>query len=490
MLHLKYLVMDRKEEELKVIVSAAERANGSDVKTELVGTLYRETKWGPDKDHPIKFEDIEDPEERRFFEGKEHLEEVYPGVTKGMLVNFSVNGALFDPVSQMPADMKNNYEAMAAAMSKKGFSYDKMAQTLSEYGIDDSQATVLTERAYLNSEAFRMRACRSLGYESVEQMPADVRNTYDHIVERAQDSNEYLKVIQDDWGMSSFYTNSEQLVTKSKDAIENGEVDEDEAKVLNDGINEVRELYVDGKMDPKDGISYVNVNEPKDVGVNVAAHEMSHYVYNKNQVNPGVHENNNEYKGESVQFGKKGSPLDDIDKDNVKYNLAYLINYFGGNTDVARMIYKPTNIDERMIAKGMREHDNVGYERAADIHGVRMLMFKEGIYNPFDGSDVTPEQVGKFMEEYPNSRIFRYWDKKDSMFFLNNIASNDSLQKVAGENLLAALNEGKGDGQKMPDGHISASQVNVPALTAVNYYQDKYENYVGNERQEHKGLSV
>ena len=122
--------MDRKEEELKVIVSAAERANGSDVKTELVGTLYRETKWGPDKDHPIKFEDIEDPEERRFFEGKEHLEEVYPGVTKGMLVNFSVNGALFDPVSQTPADMQNNYEAMAAAMSKKGFSYDKMADLL------------------------------------------------------------------------------------------------------------------------------------------------------------------------------------------------------------------------------------------------------------------------------------------------------------------------------------------------------------------------
>ena len=119
-------------------------------------------------------------------------------------------------------------------------------------------------------------------------------------------------------------------------------------------------------------------------------------------------------------------------------------------------------------------------------------MFKEGIYNPFDGSDVTPEQVGKFMEEYPNSRIFRYWDKKDSRFFLNNIASNDSLdslRKNAGENLLAALKE-KNDGQKMSDGHISASRIDDPALTAVNYYQDKYENYVGNERQESKGLSV
>lgn len=481
--------MGRKEEELKVIVSAAEKANGPDVKTEPVETLYPETKWGPDKDHPIKFEDIEDPEERRFFEGKEHLEDVYPGVTKGMLVNFSVNGALFDPVSQTPADMKNNYEAMAAAMSKKGFSYDKMAQTLSEYGIDDNQATILTERAYLNSEAFRMRACRSLGYESVEQMPVDVRNTYDHIIERAQDSNEYLKIIQDDWGMSSFYGNSEQLVTKAKDVIESGEIDEDEAVVLNDDINDVRGLYVDGKMDPKDGISYVNDNEAKDVGVNVTAHEISHYVYNKDQVNPGVHENGNEYKGESVQFGKKGSPLDKIDKNRVKYDLAYLINYFGGNTEVARMVYKPTNIDERMIAKSSRDHDNVGFERAADIHGVRMLMFKEGIYNPFDGSDVTPEQVGKFMEEYPNSRIFRYWDKKDNIFFLNNIASNDSLQKVAGENLMAALKE-KDDGQKTPDGHISASQINDPALTAANFYQDKYENYVGNERQESKGLSV
>lgn len=481
--------MGRKEEELKVIVSAAEKANGPDVKTEPVGTLYPETKWGPDKDHPIKFEDIEDPEERRFFEGKEHLDDVYPGVTKGMLVNFSVNGALFDPVSQTPADMKNNYEAMAAAMSKKDFSYDKMAQTLSEYDIDDNLATILTERAYLNSEAFRMRACRSLGYESVEQMPVDVRNTYDYIIERAQDSNEYLKVIQDDWGMSSFYGNSEQLVTKAKDVIESGEIDEDEAVVLNDDINDIRGLYVGGKMDPKDGISYVNDNEAKDVGVNVTAHEMSHYVYNKDQVNPGVHENGNEYKGESVQFGKKGSPLDKIDKNRVKYDLAYLINYFGGNTEVARMVYKPTNIDERMIAKSSRDHDNVGFERAADIHGVRMLMFKECIYNPFDGSDVTPEQVGKFMEEYPNSRIFRYWDKKDNIFFLNNIASNDSLQKVAGENLLAALKE-KDDGQKMPDGHISASQINDPALTAANYYQDKYENYVGNERQEHKGLSV
>ena len=39
------------------------------------------------------------------------------------------------------------------------------------------------------------------------------------------------------------------------------------------------------------------------------------------------------------------------------------------------------------------------------------------------------------------------------------------------------------------EGHISASQVNVPALAAANY-QNEYENYVGNERQEHKGLSV
>ena len=69
MLHLKYLVMGRKEEERKVIVSAAERANGSDVKTEPVGTLCPETKWGPDKDHPIVFDDIEDPEGRKFFEG-------------------------------------------------------------------------------------------------------------------------------------------------------------------------------------------------------------------------------------------------------------------------------------------------------------------------------------------------------------------------------------------------------------------------------------
>ena len=487
--YLNSLVMDKDDNVLNDLFSTAEKIKGSGKVPEPVGTLYPETKWGPDKDHPVNFDDIEYSYEREFFEGNEHLKEVYPKVTKGMLVNFSVNGALFDPVTQTPSDMTMNYKALASVMSKKDFSYEKMAEKLSEFDIDDRDLTVLTERAYLNSEAFQMRACRSLGYESVEQMPIDIRNTYDRIIERAQNSNEYLKIIQDEWGTGSFYANSEELVTKAEESIASGELDDDDNDVIEKGIKDVREMYVDGKMDSKDGIAYINVNEIKNIGVNVAAHEMAHYVYNKEQVNPGVHEVDNEYKGEGAQFGRKNSPLNEIDKDKVKYDLAYLLNAFGGNANVANMVYKPKTEEEKELAKGERDHDNVGFERAADIHGVRMLMFKEGIFNPFDGSDVTKEQVEKFRELYPESRIFRYWDNNKARGFLNDIAENNSLQKIAGENLLAALKENVSDGQKMSGGHLSEPHVDVHAMAAANY-QNEYDNHVGNERQESKGLSV
>lgn len=491
--YLNYLVMDKDDNVLNDLFSTAEKVKGSGKIPEPVGTLYPETKWGPDKDHPIDFDDIEYSYEREFFEGNEHLKEVYPKVTKGMLVNFSVNGALFDPVTQTPSDMTMNYKALASVMSKKDFSYEKMAEKLSEFDIDDRDLTVLTERAYLNSEALQMRACRSLGYESVEQMPRDIRNTYDGIIERAQNSNEYLKIIQDAWGTGSFYANSEQLVTVYEESIASGEVDDDVADVIEKGIKDVREMYVDGKMDSKDGIAYVNVNEVKNIGVNVAAHEMAHYVYNKEQVNPGVHEINNEYKGEGNQFGRKNSPLDEIDKDKVKYNLTYLLNAFGGNANVANMVYKPKTEEEKELAKGERDHDNVGFERAADIHGVRMLMFKEGIFNPFDGSDVTPEQVGKFMETHPNSRIFRYWNEKQSRFFLNNIAFNDSLRETVGKNILAAIDENDKEINAMRGNSFGKGR-DAPSMAAANMvassFQQIYDENIGRGQEKARGLSV
>ena len=455
---------------------------------------YQKTKWGPDREHPLVFNEDDNSEEREFFEGKEHLEEVYPGISKGMLVNFSINGALFDPVSQMPSDMKANYEAMAKVIAKKDFSYDKMAETMELFDIYDEQVNVLVERAYLNSEAFRMRTCRSLGYDSVEQMPRDVKEAYDGIVRRAQDSNEYLKVLRDVNFGGSFYSDSGKLIDRAETAIRNGELEDYEVELTEKGIRELKSLYVDGVTDPRDGVASVNPYEVKKIGVDVTAHEMAHYVYNRDMVNPGVHEKDNEYKEGTYQLGRKGSPLDEIDRQKIKYNLAYLINSFGGNTEMAKMVHNPQTSEEREMAKEEKEHDNAGFERAADIHGVRMLMFKEGIFNPFDGSDVTPEQVEKFMEAHPDSRILRYWNKGESRFFLNNIASNDSLRETVGKNILAAIDEDGRDngavrGNSFGNG-LSATSVDAQSLAATAFQQINDGNIEREQQNESKGLSV
>ena len=454
---------------------------------------YPETKWGPDREHPVVFDEDDNPKERKFFEGKGHLKEVYPGITQGMLVNYAVRDALFDPVSQMPSDMKTNYEALAKIMSQKGFSYEKMADKLSEYDIDDFQMDILVEKAYLNSEAFRTRVCRSLGYDSVSSMPRDIKDTYDNIIERAQDSSEYLKIVREIGDQPSFYSHAQELVEKGQKTIEDGEVEEKLIPLYEKSIEEIKMMYPDGKMDPKDGIASVNVYNAKHVGVSVTAHEMAHFLYNKDYVNPGVHEKDNEYKGKTSQFGRNGSPLDNIDKDKVKYNLAYLMNYCGGDSELAMMVYNPKTKEEKELAKEEMDHDNSGFERAADVHGVRMLMFKEGIYNPFDGSDVTPEQVEQFMKAYPESRIFRYWDEKSTQFFLNNIAYNENLRETVGKNILAAIDEDDKEINAMRGNSFGkggdASSV-AAANMAASSFQQIYDENIGKGQQESKGLSV
>ena len=88
----------------------------------------------------------------------------------------------------------------------------------------------------------------------------------------------------------------------------------------------------------------------------------------------------------------------------------------------------PSSIRDETV-EALIEHDNFGYERAADIHGARMLMLRDGIWNPFSGQPLTEKEIDAFHKKHPNSRIFEYWDKKKAVYFINNIASlqpNDS----------------------------------------------------------------
>ena len=478
--------MKMDDKETDQLYTAAKNIKSGEIPTD---SPYPETKWGPDREHPIVFEEGDNSKVRKFFEGKEHLKEVYPGVTKGMLINFAVNGALFDPVTQMPSDMKDNYKAMADVMSEKNFSYEKEAGKLEKYGIDSDNMKVLVEKAYLVSDAFKERAVKSLGYDKLENMSPEHRKQYDYIVERAADSGEFLRVQNDVLVGGSQYSNVNLLLQSAEKALADGEIeDEDAIEFVQDVIVNTRSAYPGGKPDDKDGIAYVVRNEKLDIGLDVMTHEMSHYVYNQTSINP-----NSNVKDRETSYGKENSPLNQVNKDKVKFDLLYLINNYKLDLPRARAVIHPKTEEEKELSANVIDHDNIGYERAADIHGVRMQMFKEGIYNPFDGSDVTPEQVEKFMKAHPESRIFRYWDEKSSQFFLNNIAFNESLRETVGKNILAAIDEDDKEINAMR-GNSFGKGVDAPSVAAANMaassFQQIYDENIGRGQDESRGLSV
>ena len=413
----------------------------------------------------------------------------FEGISVGALRNFAGGGGFYDPKTQGEKDVKDNLVRLSEYMSNPNFNFVSVSDKLESLGFDKNRMAELSERAYLVSDAFKERAVRSLGYDKLEDMTPEHRTQYDKIVGRAENSVGHL-FVRERSGNSSFIDPEKTLELINADLEK---YKDNPAKVENlTNLKEKLMNVLEGR-EVRTGDGYA-VYDPDILfrGVpNAVVHEMSHYVYNKEDINPGVHGNVNSYAGERTPMGKENSPLNEIDRDKIILTADYVRDAYRFSPEKLALIVNGFTKESLQFIKNRDIHDNTGYERAADIHAIRVEMFLNGKFNMFDSkSQITPEMVDELQKEHPYWRIFQHWENDKARDFLNDIAENGSLNKIAGDNLMAALNEGKGDGQKMPDGHISTSQVNIPALTAANYYQDKYKDYVGNEKQEHRGLSV
>lgn len=298
------------------------------------------------------------------------------------------------------ANENDLYSEVAKELAKPGYSYEK--DTLpNTYGLLGQQtAEDYIACAYYHSDAFAMRAARSLGYESTEGMTAEDKELYDKIIARGRD----VKFLERD---DSFF--------------------EDSRYSGNEDIYSIHEKTLDGK-----------------IGLSVVGHEMGHHLYvddaNLNDgtiiLNPGAKQDSLFAKTfnyeDPEKYGKENSPLNTVNSDAVDVekgtdyykSIISSVSWKGipkEEKEALKEYYGKSDIKTIMSLLNI-EHDNMGFERGADVHGVRMTMFREGIWNPFDGTDVTEKQIEQYRQNHPESRIFNYWDKEKAAYYLNNIA--------------------------------------------------------------------
>lgn len=265
-------------------------------------------------------------------------------------------------------------------------------------GMDGEDAVVKETdlvRSYFLSDAFKQRAMKSLGYDSLDDMTPEHQQVYNDMVNRGKELAVNFRV---------------------------GFIDRD----LRDTVHS---CCVDDN-----GVTTVLLNpNDKGFGMSILAHELGHHLYNPDYINPGIHGEEREYGGGEQQYGKEGSPLSTINEGDVKERRARLV-YEGFFQHVSQFASQDDDkalkkyVDEYVKGEDMKLHDNAGIERAADVHGVRMLMMQEGIWNPFTGEPVTTKQIKEFRKAHPDCRIFEYWNNKEAAYYLNNIAMSDKIK--------------------------------------------------------------
>ena len=296
-----------------------------------------------------------------------------------------------ESLKNLSHDLSNREEATSSMnINIRGYNVkinDGYADFASTEGMSEDAAIVHESdivSSYFLSDAFKERAMKSLGYDNLDAMTPDHRKVYDDMVSRGEELATSLRV--------AF------IEPSMRDSIHSCCV-------------------------PENGITTVLINpEDKGLGLSILGHEIAHHLYQPDYMNPGILEDEEEY-------GTDRSPLNTINEGNVKERFArlvyenafkYMSEYAGEDINKIAKDYVKT--------KDMLQHDNAGMERAADVHGVRLLMMQEGIWNPFTGEPVTVKQVKEFRKAHPNSRIFEYWSNKEATYYLNNIAMSDKVK--------------------------------------------------------------
>lgn len=295
------------------------------------------------------------------------------------------------------------------------------------FGLHDFSPSVQTDillgLAYFRSPAFEERVAQSLGYESgASEMSELDRDFYNSIVQRAR---------------SACHNISFEVV------------------------DDIRKSHNESVSDDKTVVRIPNGHDPQSEifdSLGVTVHEMAHHIYNSagsDTVNPGIyHQGSGSSLEPSLQYGSLLSPYDRINESNLDRSKVEDI-YGKLNENLAKDSFERGDISEekynelthrlvnmtpdqqneheRYIDDRIR-HDNTGYERAADIHAARIIMFREGIWNPFGREPLQPEHIEEFRLRHPNSRIFEYWNDGDAVMFLNTIARNEPEHRPVIEN--------------------------------------------------------
>ena len=285
------------------------------------------------------------------------------------------------------------------------------------------QTDIVVELAYMRSNAFRQRALESLGMQSennLDALPNDMKQklkeVYDRIIERGRDAYKYMNFQPIDNPLLSRYDGC-----KEEDVL----------------MGEVPTVNIFHGQKP--------VSRRSTDFMNITAHEIAHHLYNHEAtggINPGIYLFNDE-----KEYGLEGSPYSKINEDDINPRAFLDLNEkIISTSEFADLLkqsqYTKSDIEsliktlKHLSAAGQLDsdavydydelgalHDEMGVERAADVHGVRIQMLRDGIWNPFSGHPLTEKDIERFHHLHPNNRIFEYWDKEKSQYFLNHIAN-------------------------------------------------------------------
>lgn len=281
------------------------------------------------------------------------------------------------------------------------------------------QAEIVTELAYLRSDAYAQRCAQSLGYNSPkDEMEPEHRAVYDRMVNSGRDAYRNITFNVIDNPLESYYH-------RDYDAL-HGDVN-----------------ISSGKAAPNSTFDTMKI----------VSHEIAHHIYAEDDdygINPGKNTDNDE-----ELYGKENSPLRRITDDELNtgkflglYQKIFtspeqnkLVEAAVKNGTVTKADYD-ANIAEVLNAKDSipevmsetADHDRMGRERAADVHSARMLLLHEGIWNPFSGEPVKNSDIAELRKRHPDCRIFEYWEKNvRAAYFLNNIAFNDHPKETVKE---------------------------------------------------------
>ncbi len=301
----------------------------------------------------------------------------------------SLSNDVVEGIAQHVRDIKSD----GSRLSNEQLLGSNIDQVISDYakkeGFGEAATDYAVTMAYFHSDAFQNRLLHSFGHEKIDDMSSDERRTYDEILNKARSASSQTDVYFIKEALNSFFLPKEATPEENRN------------------------------------IAFMGGGEV--IGMNIAAHEVAHAVYDPTfdeimehrKERYGVNMESYQTIGNNPSSEKK---MNETYRNILQEMSSRTLSALGvSEEDVSKKLTKDI---KKAVKEDLKEHDDLRYERAADVYGVRMLMLREGLWNPFSGEELTPDKVREFKKNHPDSRIFQYWNIKEATFYLNNLADN------------------------------------------------------------------